>query len=131
VAEVKGNQVSIHSSVSPDEVADRLAIRELIDAYAHCADGRDAEGQMALFAADARFMAYVDPRSSEPTTDLHGRAKLARVVENRDVYEVTTHFNGQSMITLQGVRAEAETYCLSHHVSVGGGSRSLMVASIR
>jgi hypothetical protein len=131
VAEVKGNQVSIHSSVSPEEVADRLAIRELIDAYAHCADGRDAEGQMALFAANAHFMVYLDPRSSEPTTDLHSRAALAPVFENLNVYEETTHFNGQSMITLEGERAEAETYCLAHHVSVAGGSRSLMIASIR
>lgn len=26
------------------EFADRLALRELFDAYAHCADRRDAEG---------------------------------------------------------------------------------------
>ena len=34
------------------EAADRLALRELFDAYAHCADRRDAEGQKALFTAD-------------------------------------------------------------------------------
>jgi hypothetical protein len=28
---------------------DRLEIRELVDAYAHCADRRDAKGQMSLF----------------------------------------------------------------------------------
>jgi hypothetical protein len=38
-----------HAMISPQEAADRLAIRELIDAYAHCADRRDAKGQMALF----------------------------------------------------------------------------------
>ncbi|MEV5835302.1 hypothetical protein [Nocardia sp. NPDC052112] len=37
-----------HSTISPQEAADRLAIRELIDAYAHCADRRDAKGQSAL-----------------------------------------------------------------------------------
>ena len=35
------------------EAADRLAIRELFDAYAHCADRRDADGQKALFTAEA------------------------------------------------------------------------------
>jgi SnoaL-like domain len=35
-----------------EEAADRLAIRELFDAYAHCADRRDARGQMALFTPD-------------------------------------------------------------------------------
>ena len=37
---------------SPAEAADGLAIRELFDAYAHCADRRDAEDQKALFTAD-------------------------------------------------------------------------------
>ena len=37
----------IHSNVSPEEAADRLAMRELVDAYAYCADRRDAKGQMA------------------------------------------------------------------------------------
>jgi hypothetical protein len=32
----------VHTAISPAEAADRLAIRELFDAYAHCADRRDA-----------------------------------------------------------------------------------------
>jgi hypothetical protein len=32
--------MAAHVSISPGEAADRLAIRELIDAYAHCADRR-------------------------------------------------------------------------------------------
>jgi hypothetical protein len=43
-----------HLTVSPSEAADRLAIRELVEAYAHCADRRDANGhevQMTVAAA--------------------------------------------------------------------------------
>jgi hypothetical protein len=36
--------VAVHTQVDPVEVGDRLAIRELFDAYAHCADRRDADG---------------------------------------------------------------------------------------
>jgi hypothetical protein len=36
-----------------------LAIREVIDAYAFCADRRDARGQMALFTTDTRFLVYI------------------------------------------------------------------------
>jgi hypothetical protein len=39
----------IHIEVTPAEQADRLAVRELVDAYAHCADRRLAEQQKALF----------------------------------------------------------------------------------
>ena len=44
----------VHTELTPAEAADRLALRELFDAYAHCADRRDAEGQKALFTADTR-----------------------------------------------------------------------------
>jgi hypothetical protein len=37
-----------HVTISPQETADRLAIRELVEGYAHCADRRDAKGQIGL-----------------------------------------------------------------------------------
>jgi len=43
--------MSKHATVSPSEAADRLAIRELVEAYAHCADRRDPKGQMSLFTS--------------------------------------------------------------------------------
>jgi hypothetical protein len=46
-------------AISMLEIADRLAIRALIDAYAHCADRRDAKGQMALFAEDVEFLPQI------------------------------------------------------------------------
>jgi len=121
-----------HTSISPQEAADRLAIRELVDAYAHCADRRDAKGQMALFTEDTRLLVFMDATVAAPTQELHGRESLAPVFDNLNTYRATTHFNGQSTITLDGSRATGESYCLAHHVSVdGSGQRSLMIASIR
>jgi len=118
--------------ISPREAADRLAIRELVDAYARCADRRDAKGQMALFTEDTRFLVFMDATAAEPTQELHGRASLAPVFDNLNTYQATTHFNGQSTITLDGDRAAGESYCLAHHISVSEGEqRTLMVASIR
>lgn len=34
--------MSTHVSITPAEAADRLAIRELVEGYAYCADRRDA-----------------------------------------------------------------------------------------
>src|SRR5437773_526622 len=59
--------MAVHTELSPTEAADRLALRELFDAYAHCADRRDAEGQKALFTDDAVFAVYMDGEGSEPT----------------------------------------------------------------
>ena len=118
-------------AVTPEEAADRLAIRELIDAYARCADRRDADGQKALFTEDTHFVVYMNGEGTEPTDDLHGRESLAPVFENLRSYEVTTHFNGQSTVALDGDRATGESYCIAHHVSRAGGERMLMVASLR
>jgi ketosteroid isomerase-like protein len=118
--------------ISPEEAADRLAIRELVDAYAHCADRRDANGQMALFTEDTRFLVFMDYGSPEPTQELNGRESLAPVFDNLNTYAVTMHFNGQSTVVLDGDQATGESYCLAHHLSVGeDGQRTMMVASIR
>jgi hypothetical protein len=124
--------MSQHASISPTEAVDRLAIRELIEAYAHCADRRDAKGQMSLFTANTHFVVYMDAKDPKPTQELHTREALAPVFAELNKYEATTHFVGQSTIlTLTSDRAAGEAYCLAHHVTLDGGKRRLMVASLR
>jgi len=119
------------AELSPQEAADRLAIRELVDAYAHCADRRDASGQMGLFTDDANFLVYMDSRNPSPTQQLRGRDALAPVFDELNVYEATMHFNGQSTTVLDRDHASGVTYCLAHHVKVDGAARTLMIAAIR
>ena len=119
-------------TMSPNEAADRLAIRELVEAYAHCADRRDAKGQLALFTADTHFMVYMNAKDPTPSQELHSRDELAPVFADLNKYDATTHFVGQSTIfTLAADRATGEAYCLAHHVTVDGGKRRLMLASLR
>ena len=124
--------MSTHVTISPTEAADRLAIRELVEAYAHCADRRDANGQMSLFTADTHFVVYMNAKDPTPSQELHSRDALAPVFADLNQYDATTHFVGQSTIfTLTDDRATGEAYCLAHHVTVDGGTRRLMVASLR
>jgi len=124
--------MSKHASISPAEAADRLAVRELVEAYAHCADRRDAKGQMSLFTADTHFVVYMNVKNPTPSQELHTREALAPVFAELNKCEATTHFVGQSTIfTLTKDRVTGETYCLAHHVTVDGGKRRLMVASLR
>jgi hypothetical protein len=119
-------------SISPSEAADRLAIRELVEAYARCADRRDAKSQLALFTADAHFVVYMNAKDPTPSQELHTRDELAAVFADLNKYDATTHFVGQSTIfTLTADRATGEAYCLAHHVTVDGGKRRLMLASLR
>ena len=124
--------MATHAAISPQEAADRLAIRELVDAYAHCADRRDAKGQMALFTDDTRFLVFMDATAAQPTQELRGRESLAPVFDDLNQYAATMHFNGQSTIWLDGDRATGESYCLAHHLSADeDGQRTMMIASIR
>ena len=124
--------MSKHITISPDEAADRRAIRELVEAYAHCADRRDAEGQMSLFTVNTHFVVYMNAKDPKPSMELHSREALAPVFADLNKYDATTHFVGQSTIfTLTGDRATGEAYCLAHHVTVEGGTRRLMLASLR
>jgi hypothetical protein len=124
--------LSEHVSISTIEAADRLAIRELIEAYAHCADRREAQQQMALFTADAHFVVYMNAKDPKPSMELHSREALAPVFADLNQYDATMHFIGQStVLSLTADRATVEVYCLAHHVTVEGQKRRLMLAALR
>jgi hypothetical protein len=124
--------MSKHVSISPNEAADRLAIRELIEAYAHCADRRDAKGKMALFTADTHFVVYMNAKDPNPSQELHSREQLATVFADLNKYAATMHFLGQTTIlTLMSNRGTGETYCMPHHLTIEGGKRQLMIAALR
>src|SRR5580704_5291596 len=104
--------MSEHTAISATEAADRLAIHELVEAYAHCADRRDAKAQMALFTADTHFVVYMNAKDPKPSQELNSREALAPVFADLNKYATTMHFLGQSTIfTLDADRATGEAYC--------------------
>jgi SnoaL-like domain len=71
-------------------------------------------------------------QGSDALTGTPSREALAPVFAELNKYHATTHFVGQSTIfTLTGDPATGEAYCLAHHVTVNGGKRRLMLASLR
>ena len=123
--------MAVHADLSSGEAADRLALRELFDAYAHCADRRDAEEQKALFTADTRFAVFMDGEGTEATYVVEGREALTPIFDDLNRYQVTTHFNGQSTVDIDGDRATGESYTIAHHLFTDDGEREIMIASLR
>ena len=62
---------------------------------------------------------------------LEGREALTPVFEDLERHEVTTHFNGQSTVAIDGRHATGESYTIAHHVFREDGVRKLIVASLR
>jgi hypothetical protein len=112
--------------------ADRLAIRNLVDQYAYCADTRDAQGQMALFTEDISFEVFMDAKVPEPTQVISKRADLFPIFDNLNTYRATMHFNGQSTVQqLNDDTATGITYCIAHHQTINEGVQKLMIANIK
>ena len=114
-----------YADLSLSQVADRLAIRDLVDAYGSCADRRDAKGQMALFTDDTVYEVYEDSHKLAPTQRFRGRAALAPVFDDLKNYDTTVHFNGQSTVMLDSGQARGVTYCLAHLVKADGPARTM------
>lgn len=124
--------MTVHAQLDAAEAADRLAIRELFDAYARCADRRDADGQKALFTIDTRFAVFMDGEGTEPTYVLEGREALTPVFADLNRYQATTHFNGQSTVDIDDDdHATGDSYTIAHHLYTEGGQRKIMTASLR
>jgi hypothetical protein len=88
-----------HVSISGPEAADRLEIRELVDAYAHCADRRDAKGQMSLFTEETHFIVFMEARSEKPSMELNRREDLVPVFDELNKYEATTISWGKVLLS--------------------------------
>ena len=114
------------------QATDKMAIRNLVDQYAYCADARDAQGQMALFTEDASFIVFMDAKSAEPSQVINNRADLFPVFDNLNTYRVTMHFNGQStVLELNDDTATGIAYCIAHHQTIEDGVQTLMIANIK
>ena len=110
---------------------DRQKVQNLINEYAHHADNREAQEQAELFTENAVVKVF-NGRETQPVQVLTGRTELAEGFRGLTQYDVTTHFNGQSLLEVSDNAASGESYCLAHHVKTGqNGKTTLLVMAIR
>jgi uncharacterized protein (TIGR02246 family) len=112
-------------------VVDRLAISDLVHAYAQGVDRRDPEGVARLFTEDGTFVAYATPGDGEPTSRSHGHAEITRAIAMARHYRSTTHTIGNHQAAVEGDRATGETRCVAYHVFGDEGGETLLVWYIR
>jgi SnoaL-like protein len=114
------------------EAADRLALRRLVDSWAHCADRRLAEQQSSLFTPDGVLLNYEgDPATHKPVSTLSGRMAIETALAVLNTFTVTLHMNGQSEVAIHGGRAIGETYCIVHQFKTVNGQRNCQTLGIR
>lgn len=110
---------------------DRAQLRELVDAYARCADRVDNEGLAALFTPDG-VLRICERGNPEPVRQRFGRAEISEAIKGLTRYEVTMHLVGNHYSEIDGDSATGETYCRASHITVhDDGSRTNHVMNIR
>jgi uncharacterized protein (TIGR02246 family) len=112
-------------------LADRLAISDLVHAYAQGVDRLDPEAVARLFTEDGIFVAFATPGATEPTSRSEGRAEITKAIGMARYYKRTTHTVGNHLATVDGDRATGETRMVAYHVLGEEGAETLMVWHIR
>jgi len=113
---------------------DRLALQELVQAYAHFVDRREFDSLVLLFSPDAILAGYDgDPLGKEPLYQRHGRDQIKEAMHGLLRYESTHHMLGQHMIAFDSDDssiARGELYCNAQHRYSKGTSawnRAMMI----
>lgn len=103
--------------MTPDQVAVKLALRELVEAYALAVDTCDARGFGQLFTAAASLEIY-EPGTELPVLRYTGTAQIESVIELVTGYAATFHVMANHQVVLQrSGQATGVTYCLAHHLA--------------
>lgn len=115
------------------ETDNRFLIREIVDNYAFCADTKEADKQVALFADDYKLEVFYDSTSPTPTQTVLGKDNLKQLfLDSLSPFAKTMHFNGQSNVTFKSeTEAEGIVYCRAYHYNNINNEEKLMIATIK
>jgi hypothetical protein len=90
-------------------LADKFALKELIDWVSILADRKDFNKQVQLFTEKAYSETFAGGKS---ILKLQGRAATAEAFDNfLKGFDTIYHFNGQQVVTINGDTATGTAYC--------------------
>lgn len=94
--------------MNADEVADRLALRDLVTRYASIPDDRNYALVDDIFTEDAEL--------AGPGFALVGHEQVRAGMQAIEQYSATFHCVHNHTVDLDGDSAEGETYCVANHL---------------
>ncbi|WP_370942304.1 nuclear transport factor 2 family protein [Amycolatopsis sp. cg5] len=113
------------------EVADRLALRALVDSYAYAVDNRQPEQFAELFCADGCLVMPHPAGRDRTKLVFDGSDGWARAFAILAPFNATTHFVGNHLVSITGDDATGETYCLAHELYDKDGAQRMIVRCVR
>ncbi|GEM_PF-424773 len=115
VSEALGNEISWNDEekrvdiITNTEVADRIALKNLVDRFSVAADYKDTEAQKLMFTEDATVNSY---SGDNLISSYKGREDIGTAFANfLDNFDTVFHINGQQTVDLNGDTATGTAYC--------------------
>ena len=112
-----------------NEMADRMALKDLVDTFSNLADTKEIDKQVQLFTEDAEVISY---QGEKQTSHLKGRKELAdRFKAFLDRFTTVYHINGQQTVRINGDKATGIAYAQVVLVSEKDGKKTMLTEGVR
>lgn len=116
--------------MNPEEIADYLALKALVEEYASTADTRDYDGYRQLFAPDAVFTGRA-PGADKEFMQVHGSDEIGQMLHANDAFTQTFHAIHNFRCTVDGDRATGVTYCVARHYRETDSGADVVIVPLR
>lgn len=111
------------------EIAQRLALRELIDTFSNLADEKNVAEQILLFTSDAHINVVMEGKE---VFYLNGQQQILDAFSGYlSQFSVVYHINGQQTVTIDGDTATGIAYCQVVLIKDENGQRIKQTSGVR
>lgn len=116
-------------TMTNSEIAQRLALRELVDTFSNLADEKDVAAQIPLFTADAHINVVMDGKE---VFDLNGQQQILEAFSGYlSQFSVVYHINGQQTVSINENTANGIAYCQVTLIKEMNGQRIKQTSGVR
>ena len=117
------------TTMSIQKIADRMALKDLVDTFSNLADTKEIDEQVQLFTEDAEVISY---QGEKQTSHLTGRKELAeRFKAFLNQFTTVYHINGQQTVKIDGNKATGIAYAQVVLVSENNGKKIMRTQGVR
>lgn len=117
------------TTMNIQEIADRIALKDLVDTFSNLADTKEIDEQVKLFTEDAEVTSY---QGEKQTSHLKGRKELAeRFKDFLDQFSIVYHINGQQTVHINADKATGIAYAQVVLVSEKDGKKTMLTQGVR
>lgn len=121
VAHLTAQAQTIKRTMKTEEIADRMAIKELVDRFSILADQKDIDTQVLLFTENGIVASKVGGQAG---LTLVGRKQIGDAFRGYlNTFDVVYHINGQQTVTLNGDTATGISYCAVTLIGTENGKK--------